>query len=97
MAPANTTFPRPGPSSWGGGCGGGGLYSKVRNQKYGINSDDAFDGGNFVTTTAKRNPDGSLTTPIDLTYRIVTDLGDGVTITPDGNVTTVPATTGVNC
>jgi hypothetical protein len=85
MAPINTTFPRPGPASWGGGCGGGGLYSKVRNQKYGINSDDAFNGGNFVTTTAVRNPDGSLYPPIDLTHRIVNDIG---------NVTTAPALTG---
>ena len=94
MAPINTTFPRPGPASWGGGCGGGGLYSKVRNQKYGINSDDAYDGGNFVTTTAVRNPDGSLIPPIDLTHRVVNDIGSGSTIDKSGNVTLAPALTG---
>jgi hypothetical protein len=93
MAPANTTFPRPGPASWGGGCGGGGLYSKVRNQKYGINSDDAFNGGNFVTTTAVRNPNGSLFPTPDLTYRVVNDIGNNSTIDNNGNVTLAPAVT----
>lgn len=94
--PTDTTWPRPGPYAWGGGCGGGGLYSKVRNQNYGIDSDDAFNGGNYVTTTVVRNPDGSIYPPPDLTYRIVTDIG-GNNITPEGAVTTTPPTTGINC
>jgi hypothetical protein len=72
----NTTYPFPAPRTWGGGCGGGGLYSKVRNQKYGINRDDAYNGGNTVTTTVVRNYDGSLYPPPDLTYREVTDTGN---------------------
>jgi hypothetical protein len=94
MAPANTTFPRPGPASWGGGCGGGGLYSKVRNQKYGINSDDAFNNGNFVITTPVRNPDGSLFPPPDLTHRVINDIGSGSTVDKSGKVTLAPAVTG---
>jgi len=96
-APTSGTFGRPGNKSWGGGCGGGGLYSKVRNQNYGINSDDAFNGGNYVTTTVTRNTDGSIYPPPDLTYRVVKDIGGDAKIRPDGTVTTTPATTGINC
>ena len=94
-APTNGTFPRPGPRSWSGGCGGGGLYSKVRNQRYGINSDDAFNGGNYVTTTTVRNPDGSIYPPPDLTYRTVKDYGKGVKVSTTGTVS-YPLT-GINC
>jgi len=94
--PTDTTWPRPGPYAWGGGCGGGGLYSKVRNQNYGIDSDDAFDGGNYVTTTVVRNPDGSIYPSPDLTYRIVNDIGSNNTIDNNGNVTLTPATTACN-
>ena len=86
-APINGTYTSPGPRSWGGGCGGGGLFSKVRNQKYGINNDDAFNNGNFVTTTAVRNPDGSIFPPTDLTYRVVNDTGNGTVPTPRQNPT----------
>jgi hypothetical protein len=89
----NTTYPCPAPRTWGGGCGGGGLYSRVRNQKYGINSDDAFNGGNYVTTTVNRNPDGSIYPPPDLTYRVVNDIGNS-TIDKYGNITLAPALTG---
>jgi hypothetical protein len=97
MAPANTTFPRPGPSAHGGGCGGGGLYTKPRNQKYGIDNDDAFDGGNFVTTTPIRNPDGSIFPTPDLTHRVEKDIGGDAKIKPDGTITKVPPVTGINC
>lgn len=77
-APTNGTFLSPHHRGWGGGCGGGGLYSKVRNQTYGVQTpDNAFNGGNFVTATVTRNPDGSIYPPPDLTYRIVNDKGGG--------------------
>ncbi|NBO98655.1 MAG: hypothetical protein EBU90_00740 [Proteobacteria bacterium] len=95
-APTSGTFPRPGPRTWGGGCGGGGLYSKVRNLKYNINSDDAFNGGNYVTTTVVRNGDGSITPSPDLTYRYVKDTGTGVKIDPNTGTATYPLT-GINC
>jgi len=74
-APTSGCWPSPHPRALGGGCGGGGLYSKVRNQKYGIDSEDALNGGNFVTATPVRNPDGSLIPTPDLTYRVVNDNG----------------------
>jgi hypothetical protein len=95
-APTSSTYPCPGPRSWGGGCGGGGLFSKVRNQKYGINNDDAFDGGNFVTTTVTRNPDGSIYPPPDLTYRVVNDTGSGSN-TGNGSLSGVPVNGIVTC
>lgn len=95
-APTNGTFPRPGPRSWGGGCGGGGLFSKVRNLKYNINSDDAFNGGNYVTTTVVRNPDGSINPSPDLTYRYVKDNGTNAKIDPNTGTATYPLT-GLNC
>lgn len=66
----------PGPKSSGGGCGGGGyLYNspnsraskarRRRNQSFGINSDDAFNGNDFVNTTPENgtftyDDDGSI-------------------------------------
>jgi hypothetical protein len=94
-APTSGNYPRPAPRVWGGGCGGGGLYSKVRNLKYNINSDDAFNGGNYVTTTTVRNSDGSVYPPSDLTYRYVKDYGNNATIGTTGTVS-YPLT-GINC
>jgi len=92
-APATGNFPSPGPMAWHGGCGGGGLFKKVRNKNYGIDSDDAFNGGNFVTTTVKRNPDGSITPDPDLTYRKVMDCGTNKVVDKNtGEVTPVPPT-----
>jgi len=105
-APTSGTWPSPGPRSQGGGCGGGGLFQKVRNQKYGIDNEDAFNGGNFVTTTAVRNPDGSLYPPPDLTHRVVTDTGIPplsakipVVDPGDGHIitTTINTTSAVDC
>lgn len=98
-APANGNFPSPGPRAWPGGCGGGGLFSKARNLNYGINSDDAFDGGNHVTTTVVRNPDGSIYPPPDLTYRSILDCGQNKVVnSTTGEVSSaqIPVT-GANC
>lgn len=49
--PPNTkTFlgTRPGPYSMPGPCGGGGMFNKARNQEYGIDAEDPFQGQNFV-------------------------------------------------
>jgi hypothetical protein len=89
-APTSGTFPSPAPRCYHGGCGGGGLFSKVRNETYGINSDDAFNNGNFVTTTVVRNPDGSIYPPPDLTYRVVNDHGSSAQPSLSG-------TAGVTC
>jgi hypothetical protein len=94
--PTSGTYPKPGPRTWGGGCGGGGLYSKVRNQKYGINSDDAFNGGNYVTTTVVRNADGSIYPTPDLTYRYVKDNGSNATVDTNTGTVSYPLT-GINC
>jgi len=85
-APTNGTWYSPGAKSWAGGCGGGGLFTKQRNEKYGINSDDAFNGGNFVTTTVTRNPDGSIYPAPDLSYRVAKDTGNHV-----------PSLSSINC
>lgn len=95
-APVNGSYPRPGPRSMGGGCGGGGLYSKVRNLKYNINSDDAFNGGNYVTTTVVRNADGSINPTPDLTYRYVKDYGNNTKIDSTTGTVSYPLT-GINC
>jgi hypothetical protein len=91
-APTSGTFPRPGPKTEAGGCGGGGLFVKARNQAYGIDSEDAFNGGNFVTTTVVRNFDGSILPPPDLTYRKNNDNGN-VTIDPITGLPTPVVTT----
>jgi hypothetical protein len=79
-APTGGTFTSPGSRGIPGGCGGGGLFKKFRNQKYGINDDDAFNGGNFVTTTVTRTPDGQITPVPDLTIRQIWDCGSGNTV-----------------
>lgn len=100
-APTHGTFQSPGPHALHGGCGGGGLYSKTRNQTYGIDSEDAYNGGNFVTTTVQRNPDGSINPPPDLTFRRILDCGTNNIVDPvTGAVTVNPANTsnnGENC
>jgi len=96
-APATGTFASPGPKALHGGCGGGGLFKKVRNQMYGIDSEEAFD-GNHVTTTVVRNPDGSIYPDPDLTYRIVHDCGSNKVVDKNtGEVTDSPSTTTVDC
>lgn len=95
-APTSGNYPRPAERVWGGGCGGGGLYSKVRNLKYNINSDDAFNGGNYVTTTVVRNADGSINPSPDLTYRYVNDNGTNAKIDSNTGTVTYPLT-GINC
>lgn len=60
-SPANGDTPSPGPKSKPGGCGGGGLYTKNRNEKYGLNPLDPYNGGNYIPYSIERNWDGSLT------------------------------------
>lgn len=95
-APTSGNYPRPADRVWGGGCGGGGLYSKVRNLKYNINSDDAFNGGNYVTTTVVRNSDGSINPTPDLTYRYVKDYGSNAKVDTTTGTVSYPLT-GINC
>jgi len=96
VAPTSGTWPSPGPRALGGGCGGGGLFKKARNQNYGIDSEDAFNGGNYVNTTVVRNPDGSIYPPPDLTYRVVNDTGPAPKIDPVTGKVIIPDTTPVN-
>jgi hypothetical protein len=95
-APTTGNYLRPAPRVWGGGCGGGGLYSKVRNLNYNIDIDDAFNGGNYVTTTTVRNSDGSIYPAPDLTYRYVKD-DSSISTLPNRNDTSVKSLTGVIC
>jgi hypothetical protein len=58
----------PGPKSKaGGGCGGGGLWIKQRNDRYGLPT-DPYKGGNFVPGKIKRTPDGNITPPPQFSY-----------------------------
>jgi hypothetical protein len=50
----------PGPKSKSGGsCGGGGLWTKIRNDNYNL-GDDPFNGGNYVPAPIIRQPDGTI-------------------------------------
>lgn len=62
-SPVHGDTPSPGPKSKSGACGGGGLYTKNRNESYGLNPLDAFNGLNYIPYSIKRNPDGTLNPP----------------------------------
>lgn len=59
-SPINGDTPSPGPKSKGGACGGGGLYTQARNEKYKLKKTDPYDGRNFIPLNIKRLPDGTL-------------------------------------
>jgi hypothetical protein len=59
-SPVNGDETSPGPRSKSGGCGGGGLYTKDRNERYKLNPLDPFNGLNRIAVPIKRNPDGTL-------------------------------------
>ena len=59
-APVNGDESAPGPRSKPGGCGGGGLYTKNRNERYRVNDLDPFDGLNRIPISINRTPDGNL-------------------------------------
>jgi hypothetical protein len=59
-APVNGDESSPGPRSKPGGCGGGGLYTKNRNEKYKVNNLDPFNGLNYIASPVKRSADGTL-------------------------------------
>jgi len=59
-APVNGDSPSPGPKSKPGGCGGGGLYTKARNENYQVPPLDPFNGQNYLQIPIKRTPDGDL-------------------------------------
>jgi hypothetical protein len=80
-APTHGDYPSPGPNAKGGGCGGGGLYTKARNTKYNLGDGDPFNGGNYVPVTINRNPDGSLNPS---PYFSWTDTYPAPKITPGG-------------
>ena len=50
----------PGPRSKPGGCGGGSLYTKNRNENYKLNPLDPFNGSNYIKYPITRSPDGTL-------------------------------------
>lgn len=54
--------PSPGPKSKPGGCGGGGLYVKDRNERYNLDLNDAYSGNNYIHVPITRKPDGSIST-----------------------------------
>jgi hypothetical protein len=62
-APVNGDAPAPGPKSKRGGCGGGGLYTKNRNEFYGVPALDPFNGTNYISVPITRTPDGTLIPP----------------------------------
>jgi hypothetical protein len=96
-APTATQYPRPGPKAWSGGCGGGGLFAKIRNQRYGINSEDAYNGTNTVQTTTKRNSDGSIY-PFPISTWTLNNLPSGGSIDPNtGYFTPAQTLSGVDC
>lgn len=95
----------PGPKSSGGACGGGGyLYNspnsraskarRRRNQSFGINSDDAFEGNDFVNTTPDNgtfyyDDDGSIQPDELVDLSIGFDCPDDLFV-KDGGSTTRP-------
>ena len=96
-APVASQYPRPGPKAYHGGCGGGGLFKKIRNQNYGIDSEDAFNGTNTVQTTGKKNPDGSIY-PSPIPTWTLNNLPPGTNIDKNtGYVVTSPNLSGIDC
>jgi hypothetical protein len=80
----------PGPDSKPGGCGGGGLYTRNRNENYGLDPLNPSGGLDWIPLDIQRKPDGTLTpTPrTSLIYGI-----SGYPFTPppwNGNVGTTP-------
>jgi hypothetical protein len=59
-APVKGIFPRPGPKSLSGPCGGGGIFTKNRNAQYGLDDQDPFENKNFITQTKNRNTNNFL-------------------------------------
>lgn len=62
-APVNGDGVSPGPASKRGGCGGGSLYTKNRNEFYGVPPLDPFNGKNYIAVPISRTPDGTLIPP----------------------------------
>ena len=60
-SPGYGDSPAPGPKSKPGGCGGGGLYTQMRNENYGLNPLDAYNGGNYIPLSITRDENGNLT------------------------------------
>lgn len=102
----------PGPKSKaGGGCGGGGLWIKQRNERYGIVGNDAFYGGNYVPINIERFPDGTInplpqfsyyysctpyTSSVDFTFSPVLS-GGGQPVFPNINIPETENVSGVEC
>jgi hypothetical protein len=59
-APVNGDGTGSGPKAKPGGCGGGGLFTKARNQFYNLDVADVFNGGNYVPLPIQRTPAGTL-------------------------------------
>ena len=82
----------PGPFSKPGGCGGGGLYTKNRNENYGLNVDDPYffndQQNNYVPLSITRTSDGTSYT--------INNTGNG-TSPQFSRVYGVPALTAVLC
>jgi hypothetical protein len=87
-SPVHGDTSSPGPKSKAGGCGGGGLYTKNRNEKYGLNALDPYSGLNYIPYNIKRDSGGNLIPPPQ--FSVV--YGDTTTTPITGNYT-IPANT----
>jgi hypothetical protein len=92
-APVNGDETSPGPRSKPGGCGGGGLYTKNRNESYGLNILDPYMGLNRIPVPIKRTPDGTIIpTP---TFSFLTT-SYNVQKTPSQNIVSIPFTSSIS-